>query len=469
MDFSFFKIPKIRLKASIVFDETNFDKAGDDEKPSLPAVAPKAKATSWLTQKDAESKTCEETPAPKIRRFWAGIIDSLIVAAPIVYMFYCLFNSSHPSGSTETLLANIPLYLLVGSIPFTILSILYNGIWESSGFQGTPGKLILGLKVTNQAGQRLRFFKTATTGRTVVLKHQTVTGKAPDTDVINTPPLGTRFASPYKRLLAFMIDEITIVLLMLLPFHFVGTSIWIMMCLHLFGVTPATAYPLAKSIMTVEVFEISTIVIFLLYTCIFESSRYQTTPGKSLLGLKVVNSNGKSPSWWNCLQRLVVQCVFFLILVVLPWSVMTNAKIALLVPHYLVANCSWVFTALFVLGFYLLPIFTSGKQTFFDQFSDRYVLEVEQDKLKNPSTAHSGRALSYVIPAVLSVYLAMAFSVRYFKHDYKQHHKVAQQTQNKTSTVTANQKKESIHYPGESLVDLAGHVSDLILQRDTTS
>lgn len=85
-------------------------------------------------------------------RFLAHIIDGIIlniVSQPIVM----IFNFNAKTATLEQALASLGSVMAVSFI----ISWLYYGIMESSSWQGTLGKKMCGLAVTDEAGQRISF------------------------------------------------------------------------------------------------------------------------------------------------------------------------------------------------------------------------------------------------------------------------------------------------------------------------
>ncbi len=89
------------------------------------------------------------------RRFFAYIIDALIIAivtaaciiAPLVFI---VANGANGRASLSFV------YLIEMSAIFVIF-LLYDSIFLSLGTMATPGKLVLGIKVTDLNGNRLSF------------------------------------------------------------------------------------------------------------------------------------------------------------------------------------------------------------------------------------------------------------------------------------------------------------------------
>jgi uncharacterized RDD family membrane protein YckC len=108
-------------------------------------------------------------------RFVAYIIDAILIYAvqaiiilPVLGMLGMSFvnNPSSFENMTEAeamgMFASIMAAASATSLVFFILTILYYSSMESSKFQGTVGKLALGLKVTDESGAKLDFIKALT-------------------------------------------------------------------------------------------------------------------------------------------------------------------------------------------------------------------------------------------------------------------------------------------------------------------
>ncbi|WP_109436375.1 MULTISPECIES: RDD family protein [Aquimarina] len=81
-------------------------------------------------------------------------------------------------------------------------------------------------------------------------------------------------------------------------------------------------------------------VLTILYQSLFESSKFQGTPGKVISNIKVVNYNGDKASFWFCILR----------------------------------NASRVLSSFFMIG-YLMVFFTKEQQTLHDIISKTYVVK----------------------------------------------------------------------------------------------
>ena len=86
-------------------------------------------------------------------RFWAVAVDSLIVSIfgilQGVIVFLLLSNAVNTDGITFIYLINL--------IISQLILWLYYALFESGGWQATPGKRLMGICVTNLGGQRISF------------------------------------------------------------------------------------------------------------------------------------------------------------------------------------------------------------------------------------------------------------------------------------------------------------------------
>jgi len=98
-------------------------------------------------------------------RFVAVIIDSLVLAIPLMVLLFLMFASVFPSlvqlhsqNPMEIMIMFFPRLALFGLLA-VIGSWLYWALTESSGWQATPGKKAMGIYVTDMQGGRVTFGK----------------------------------------------------------------------------------------------------------------------------------------------------------------------------------------------------------------------------------------------------------------------------------------------------------------------
>jgi len=203
---------------------------------------------------------------------------------------------------------------------------VYAAAFEASGFRATPGKLILGIEVTDEQGEVISF-QTAT-GRhfgkilsTAILLvgflmagftkkkqalHDVMVGchVRKRTGALSigqmpawTPSLG--FGGFWKRVAAALIDGLLLMLLSALIGFFVGVvlSAWYDVPMR----ANLTVEYVGQRLLFLG--RIGTLTVGWLYFALFESSGYQATPGKQVLGMKVTGIEGKSVSFAKATGR----------------------------------------------------------------------------------------------------------------------------------------------------------------------
>jgi uncharacterized RDD family membrane protein YckC len=110
------------------------------------------------------------TPAPPAvqyagfwRRFVAIIIDSLILSVPsgLLALIFGLRTSALFAGGEDMVDLESILALVMGAMWIWVMAFIiqwiYFAAFESSHFQATPGKLALGIAVTDTEGKRISF------------------------------------------------------------------------------------------------------------------------------------------------------------------------------------------------------------------------------------------------------------------------------------------------------------------------
>jgi uncharacterized RDD family membrane protein YckC len=93
-------------------------------------------------------------------RFAAYFIDGIIIGIPIgviafILGIFSIMSSNEPSTSAyEGSLLILDIFLYLGSL---MISILYYAGMNASKWQGTLGKMIVGIQITDLNGQRISF------------------------------------------------------------------------------------------------------------------------------------------------------------------------------------------------------------------------------------------------------------------------------------------------------------------------
>jgi uncharacterized RDD family membrane protein YckC len=381
------------------------------------------------------------------------------------------------------------------AIPFILplCYMFYAWLWESSSFHATPGKLALNLKVVNRQGQSLSPFASTLRplipivcfiGGPILLASAQFTafwftlftiaiaynplkksGTAPidrlfGRFIITNEPANSadtttksqlteyltkqnpRYARPDKRLLAFLIDEFILVLILLLPINLIMMG---------FNIAKRFTPSLLESFSHASFWCFTGLTLLLisgifaqaiLYLCGFEASPWQATPGKRLLGLKVVDGKGNRLSFWSCLSKQFVQILFFVLMVTLPLPLFIRlcpidgqfVQNQLLQIASQIDNSTWhrifvefaqswiVFsgalclTLIYMLVCFGAPLFASGTQTFFDRFTQRYVVETIQTispEIEPVTGQRKKELIDFVIPFILCAYLILWSLISY--------------------------------------------------------
>lgn len=91
------------------------------------------------------------------QRLGALLIDSLIIFIFVAICIRILANSNlHFSEMDGSSIIGIILMYFLG---LPLLGIIYQSAFECSKFQGTPGKIAIGIKVVTKQGSRVSFFQ----------------------------------------------------------------------------------------------------------------------------------------------------------------------------------------------------------------------------------------------------------------------------------------------------------------------
>ncbi len=117
-------------------------------------------------------------------RFVAYIIDGLILGCvqfilimPVLAVFGVGIVSrakeleSGDEAAAMSFVATFMAFFVLYQIVFWILQILYHSFMESSKFQGSVGKLALGIKVTDMDGNKVEFGKAIVRNLSKILSH----------------------------------------------------------------------------------------------------------------------------------------------------------------------------------------------------------------------------------------------------------------------------------------------------------
>jgi uncharacterized RDD family membrane protein YckC len=98
----------------------------------------------------------QEAVLPRYAGFWirlvAAVIDMVVlvvIAIAVAFIFALMLVSAGRDLALLIILVMVTVVLIIGW--------LYNALFESSVYMGTPGKILCGIKVTDIAGNRISF------------------------------------------------------------------------------------------------------------------------------------------------------------------------------------------------------------------------------------------------------------------------------------------------------------------------
>jgi uncharacterized RDD family membrane protein YckC len=109
------------------------------------------------------------TPPPPYAGFWlrflAAILDALVLGIPVACIavlaialgFGAGFHNINPDDPPTAIIAAMIGFILLFVVAFAVGEWLYFALLEASSWQGTVGKKILGLYVTDVEGKRVSF------------------------------------------------------------------------------------------------------------------------------------------------------------------------------------------------------------------------------------------------------------------------------------------------------------------------
>ena len=222
--------------------------------------------------------------------------------------------------------------ILIISTCSLIIHVLYYSVWESSKYQGTPGKMASHLKVVDENGQRLGFLQALARNFLKILsgailcigyimifvteKRQSLHDKISGCYVLKTsfevPHMqGVEYAGFWRRFLAFLLDIILISLLIspLKMFVLSGSqSMWDIM-VHNFKFPNQPIMPSIDEIIRESWISFVTSLLTIFYFASFESSRFQATPGKIAIGIRVTDTLGQRLSFWRAAGRYMAKYI----------------------------------------------------------------------------------------------------------------------------------------------------------------
>ena len=288
------------------------------------------------------------------RRLAAHLIDSSILYIaflPFIFLFlrnsglwdFVVLNSKLPKGAADLMSTLDPTgYLLLlqnvlKELTYLILfkgvfDLLYYSIWESSKLQGTPGKLAVGIRVSDTHGQRISFGRALGRNASKIIssflfyigyvialfteRNQALHDKIAEcvithTDNVFEPSKPYVYAGFWRRLVAYILDSLLLSIL-LSPINLVlmpaGAKNMMETMFTNINHNQMALPDINDLIKMLAISAVTTLIIFFYYASC-ESSRYQATPGKLALGLKVIDIHGNKLSFWKASGRYVAKFV----------------------------------------------------------------------------------------------------------------------------------------------------------------
>src|SRR6185437_15822792 len=288
------------------------------------------------------------------RRLAAHIIDGSILYIaflPIVFLFlrnsglwdFVLLSTKAPKGAGDLLgtldptdyillLQNVLKELTYLFLFKGVCDLLYYSIWESTKYQATPGKMAVGIKVSDIYGQRPTFLRAlsrnfckifssailyigyimaTTSDRNQALHDKMTSCVITHTETVFEPTATYTYAGFWRRLGAYLLDTILLSIL-LSPINLVlvpaSAQNLMQTMMHKLNSQEVALPNINDLIIMMAISTISTLIVFF-YFASWESSRFQATPGKLALGLKVIDIHGNRLSFWKASGRYVAKFV----------------------------------------------------------------------------------------------------------------------------------------------------------------
>jgi uncharacterized RDD family membrane protein YckC len=294
------------------------------------------------------------------RRFAAYFIDSTILKLlflPFALLFlrdsglWDLFSMFRklPEGSTDLIgIMNPEMAILIQSLfrklmyfgaIHSLFTLIYYSIWESSGLRATPGKLATGIKVSDANGNRLSFIRAlgrnfckvfsaiifmigymmaGWTEKKQALHDLICNCVVTKSETVHEPVQVFAYAGFWRRFVAWLLDVVLLaILLSPITILFTPNSLKNLLEVLRQGIQqPHSALPNINDIMQYVLVRALTALIIFFYYASWESSRYQGTPGKLAIGIKVVDLNGNRISFWRAAGRYISKLLSNLTLLV---------------------------------------------------------------------------------------------------------------------------------------------------------
>lgn len=225
-----------------------------------------------------------------IKRLVAGLFDVFLIGTITYFILILINNYLIPINKSN---------LYIGLIIFIPFYILYNAVFERTTWQGSVGKLIMDIEVVDQYENPITFpvalkrnvaklVNVITFGIGFILSAAPPTKQALNDKIANTYVINKLimkedtnliFASPLKRLTAFVID---ILIMSLICYGLLSTSSLI----HLFDFNQITINTLSDAR-----YILCLVVIFFYFP--FSESRTGSTIGKGMMHIKVTKLDGE--------------------------------------------------------------------------------------------------------------------------------------------------------------------------------
>ena len=363
--------------------------------------------------------------ASRFKRFISWMIDGIILLSCIgllalvtVITVAILIATGHenilPKISSQFL---SPLWLGISSF---VIYLLYFAFFESSKYQATPGKMLMGLYVTTANHGKLTFFRACDRYLVFAVPAILMSGifylpyftKLTITDdvialisyatglvlsVIWFLPIyftkerkcmydmfsGTRvyakqitnpkLASRFKRFVAYVVDSIILYVFVSIPLIQVFKKIYNLELHNLTGfdfglLTRANMMQYQEYLLSSFV---STLIIIMLYFVFFESSKYQATPGKMLLKLYVSTKDDKRLTFVRACLRFWLYEIPTIPFVALIWFVpgLRGPESVEMYLSLIVVGVIYVFTFILYLIWFLPIYFTKERKCMYDMMS----------------------------------------------------------------------------------------------------
>jgi uncharacterized RDD family membrane protein YckC len=280
------------------------------------------------------------------RRLAAFLIDNALIHLPLMPFIFIYLkksglwnlivtaqNMSHTlmadtftAGAYMSIINTFQQYFIYFVLYRMLFVMLYHGIWEASKLQATPGKLAVRIIVTDINGNRLTLMRSCARNLCKALSnitlligyimalvtenhqalHDKLTGCYVTKMEYDAAPVGViEYAGFGRRLIAIILDFLLLGTL-LSPLNLLlidGTkSLSEIFNYNLWHPDTPIMPSIDELIRDMWVSLASTFIVFF-YFASWESSRFQATPGKIAIGIRVTDSLGQRLSFWRAAGR----------------------------------------------------------------------------------------------------------------------------------------------------------------------